>query len=892
LAKNSLYRNDEIEITKGETLDGKDFREYMTGMIKGSEDPVWYVFNILEEEELFPWQEEYLRLFYRHKYDKNAKMIRDLYLALGQRCISGTSLIQTDVGLIKIEDIPFSKATMVCNGERWVKFDEVIYAGQKQKWIVTTEYGFKLECSGDHKVFRDGEWVRVCDLSVNDVISWRHSIHSELTSYEFPSHIKKSIEGIYYKGTKPCSFPIRLSIELAEFIGYIIADGTIGRENRCEFTKENPETLSRYTYLVETLFHCDIGENKKLTSDAKTITILHSQVCKFVHALGVGCWNSTTKEIPDIILQGPTEVKRAFLRCYFDGDGSAYLAKSGNYKKPIVTTTTVSEQLAYQIQQLLLELGIVSGISIGKSVEYSSRVKRENNAYTIRVYGKNIQKFKDEIGFNTKHKVDGINTCLNYINQSNGKTSSLPKYSLKIKSIDKTNEVIDMYDLHVPDGNCYIANGFVVHNSGKTKLASIIASYAFFDIARLPEPQKFFRLSRSQELFLTMMATSAQLAQDGIFANMRNAMENNEWLGQWFNFSFKNDRIDYNDKHIHAQVLGSWINTAVGRTNFLVGLDEIDYFEESKSKRAGMEVYTRMNKSRDTLGDWGKMLVVSSPKTTSGPILTLAKQAINDVELYGIDNVQSIGLIAPTWELNPRPEFSKKSLFEKYKNDTVTLWRDYGCKPELAGGLQFPEGIRMIPGFDNILRSGGKPHEHYPHVMTIDPAATSDKFGVAIGYKRPWQGLVCDGVYYFRKKDGDPFIMSSDVWKFIHEAIPRCNVSAFVFDAWMFPEVNEQVYKKHGILPEKHIVTKEDYDTWRSHMDPEAEYPMEICWDPELKEEADQLIVEEGKSGKVNVNHLWNRSKDVSDCVANLCWYLTHFELMSMMPPMVMPRFV
>jgi hypothetical protein len=513
LARNTIYQNEEFEITKGETLDGRDFKEYMTGMIKGSEDPVWYVFNILEEEELFPWQEQYLRMFYRHKYDKNAKMIRNLYLALGQR-------------------------------------------------------------------------------------------------------------------------------------------------------------------------------------------------------------------------------------------------------------------------------------------------------------------------------------------------------------------------------------------SGKTKLASIIASYAFFDIARLPEPQKFFKLSKSQELFLTMMATSAQLAEDGIFANMRNAMEHNDWLGQWFNFNFKNDRIDYKEKHIHAQVLGSWINTAVGRTNFLVGLDEIDYFEESKSKRSGWEIYSRMNKSRDTLGDWGKMLVISSPKTTSGPILTLSRQALKDIEEFGIENVDSLGLIAPTWELNPRPEFSKKSLFEKYKNDTITLWRDYGCKPELAGGLQFPEGVRMVPGMENILRSGGRPKEHYPHVMTIDPAATSDKFGVATAYKRPWQGIVVDGSYYFRKKEGEPFIMSSDVWKFIHEAIPRCNVSAFVFDAWMFPEVNEKVYKKHGILPEKHVVTKEDYDTWRSHMDPEAEHPLELCWDPELKEEADQLIVEEGKSGKVNVNHLWNRSKDMSDCVANACWYLTHFELTSTMPPMIMPRFV
>lgn len=434
--------------------------------------------------------------------------------------------------------------------------------------------------------------------------------------------------------------------------------------------------------------------------------------------------------------------------------------------------------------------------------------------------------------------------------------------------------------------------GCAGQRSGKTKLASIIASYAFFDIARLPDPQKYFKLSRSQELFMTMMATSAQLAQDGIFANMRNAMENNEWLGQWFDFNFKNDRIDYNEKHIHAQVLGSWINTAVGRTNFLVGLDEIDYFEETKSKRSGWEIYSRMNKSRDTLGEYGKMLVISSPKSTAGPIMTLAKQAMKDIEDFGIEHCDSIGFIAPTWELNPRPEFSRESLFRKYKHDTVTLWRDYGCKPELAGGLQFPEGITMDPSVENILRTGGRPSVHYPHVMAIDPAVTNDKFGIGIGYRVPFRNIVCDGSFYFRKEEGDPYIMPSDVWKFIHEAIPRCNVSAFVFDAWMFPEVIERVKKKHGITAEKHVVGKEDYDTWRSHMDPEAEFPMQVCWDPELKDEADQLVVAESKAGRPTVNHLWNRTKDASDCVANICWYLTNFELMSTMCPMVMPRIV
>ena len=74
---------------------------------------------------------------------------------------------------------------------------------------------------------------------------------------------------------------------------------------------------------------------------------------------------------------------------------------------------------------------------------------------------------------------------------------------------------------------------------------------------------------------------------------------------------------------------------------------------------------------------------------------------------------------------------------------------------------------------------------------------------------------------------------------------------------------------------------KEDYDRWRSYQSPSAENRVQVCWDPELKEEADQLVVEESKAGKPTVNHLWNKSKDMSDSVANALWYLTNFELIN-----------
>jgi hypothetical protein len=434
------------------------------------------------------------------------------------------------------------------------------------------------------------------------------------------------------------------------------------------------------------------------------------------------------------------------------------------------------------------------------------------------------------------------------------------------------------------------ANICAGQRSGKTMLVSICGSYEFFDIARLPSPQKTFRLHSSQEIFITAMATSAQLAEDGIFANMRNSMEENEKINQWFDLNFKTDRIDYNAKHIHAQVLGSWINTAIGRTNKTVILDEMDYYEDNKNKsrRSGWEIHGRMSKSRDTLGDFGHMFNISSPKTTNGPILTLARRAIADIEEFGIEKVQAIGMIEPTWNLNPEPPFTFESLCKKYKDDLATMWRDYGCRPELAGGMFFPEGIDR--SFDPLLQNLLDDDQEQPEVvacraLSIDPAVTNDRFGIACGYAIPRGPFIVDGVSYFKKRDGDPYIMPSDVREFIIEAVPRCNIKKFMFDAWMFPEINEMMAKKFGIIAEKHIVGYEDYDRWRSYQSKNAARPVRICYHKELKQEAEALIVTESGKGK-KVDHQSGGYKDMCDCVANLLWYFNSYVIECTMIPM------
>ncbi|MCK9459942.1 MAG: hypothetical protein M0R80_09920 [Proteobacteria bacterium] len=445
----------------------------------------------------------------------------------------------------------------------------------------------------------------------------------------------------------------------------------------------------------------------------------------------------------------------------------------------------------------------------------------------------------------------------------------------------------NIYDASLmPIRDAYLSAG---QRSGKTMWAAMIGSYDFFNVVTIPEPQKFFGVKNSQKLFATCMSTSGKLAEDGIYAHMLNAIEASEWMNQWFDIRSVTSpipQISVDDKQVYAQVLGSWMNTAVGRTNFCVLLDEIDYFEESTSKRSGMEVYSRMTKSRDTLREWGHLVAISSPKSISGPILSLVRVAQKRIEEFGINGTDTIGFNKPVWELNPDPFFSFPELCKRYAHDMIAMWRDFGCKPEMAGGMQFPEGIFMDETLTNILKEKVRPKFQYPHVMYIDPAARSDKFGISVGCRVPFKGMVVDGTTYFKKKTGDPFIMPSDVWDFINEAIPRCNVRYFCFDTWMFTEILERVWKKHGIKPEQHFVTKSDYDTWRSYQSPNAPHPMRLCYDKELKDEADQLIVKEGKRGHV-VDHAWNQYKDQSDTVAGVCWFLTNFEVESTVVPYI-----
>ncbi len=354
--------------------------------------------------------------------------------------------------------------------------------------------------------------------------------------------------------------------------------------------------------------------------------------------------------------------------------------------------------------------------------------------------------------------------------------------------------------------------------SGKTVLASFIGMYEFFTTITIDSPSQHYGLIKDQPIFITCVATSKQLAEDGVYANILNHIEGNEWFNQWFDLNIKETRIECRLKNVTIQVLGSWMNTAVGRSNICAIMDEVDYFEETSGKRGAWAIYEKLKNSTATFGADGHLVAISSPKSASGIIRSL----VND----GTDDPHTVAISLPTWDMNPH--LTREELLAECKYNMTAFWRDFGCQPEMAGGLQFPEGIKLTR-MPNVLKLPGyRDKQPVCRVMAIDPAIKNDGFGIACAHRHVGGDLIVDGAMKFSRTEGEATISPDDVAQFIYEAIPRLNVNAFVFDTWMFPNIIEDVHVKFGIEPVKHIVGKEDYDRWRGLQEMPMEYRLMI----------------------------------------------------------------
>jgi len=340
------------------------------------------------------------------------------------------------------------------------------------------------------------------------------------------------------------------------------------------------------------------------------------------------------------------------------------------------------------------------------------------------------------------------------------------------------------YDPELPEYKKLIAR--IGQRAGKTVTGSKIAVYEFFELASLPtNPSEHFGLMKNQPIGINCVAAGKEQAMDGIFSLMRDDIESNDWFNQWYDIKVTEGRIDIESKNIYAKVSAAKADTGAGTgaTSKAIFGDEVDLWQRTDSKLGAELVWSKLINSTQTLGNAGKCIAISSTQYPDGMITRLYRA--------GLKEKTTLVYNLPTWEFNPK--MSREVLEEEYKYKMEYFWRDFANQPNVSGGLQFPEKVKFNRNIQNVLQMDfstiTNSISRYNHILAIDPAYKNDSFGVACGFM-VGDRIIVDGAAKIQKTNSEEeYILPSDIRNFIVGAINSLNVSTFIYDVFITPEL-------------------------------------------------------------------------------------------------------
>ena len=333
----------------------------------------------------------------------------------GKTCAADT-LIFTEKGILTFEEL----CPLPLNSETDFKVKLVTRDGIEttsknynngicQFYKLSTSRGYQIEATGEHPLWvmnEDGSqgWKAASLIKKSDyaAISRGPALfgnRTDLSNFK-PSKIKSN----YYR---KISFPSKMTPQLAQFLGFLTADGGLsvekGGTHRVVYTQANSHLIRLYKKSLKELFGITRFIEKRSGSNPKNkafdIVIGSKHLKEFLLYLGMNSSKSPQKEIPRAIREAPKKIVIAYLRALFDNDG--YVGKSS------VEFCISSKKLASQVHLALLNFGIVSSLTIKKVKNYA-----HNEYYRLSIFGEEARKFIQEIGFIRKEKYNKIREFL------------------------------------------------------------------------------------------------------------------------------------------------------------------------------------------------------------------------------------------------------------------------------------------------------------------------------------------------------------------------------------------------------------------------------------------------------------------------------------------------
>lgn len=414
----------------------------------------------------------------------------------------------------------------------------------------------------------------------------------------------------------------------------------------------------------------------------------------------------------------------------------------------------------------------------------------------------------------------------------------------------------ETYDIRVPNGSTFIANGILNHNSGKSAFFNLLVPYLTHKWVKVEKPVETLGLMSSSILIGTCTALTWAKAQELLYDPISNAIENSKWFQQYFQllddyeertgielYKFKDTFLSFNHKNLILNTSGPNKRTLRGATRWVSIIDEIGWFphgddNDERERASANEVYVSLDRSLKTVRKSTMKLLkegydsiplaygcgISSPSSYNDKIMELVRNFKGSKEVLVHQ--------APTWEMNPL--FTKEDFAKEYQDDPIKAERDFGANPPMAENAWISDvksldhllvnrwvidyqydhftnrsGVDMVFG---KLRSTKAPPTCPPTVLTIDAGYSNNSFALAIT-ANDGRGANVLAVAEIAPKKGITVInYTRTVKQLLYPLIKAFNVQAVGADRWNSLKLLQDIEEDCHVQTFQYSLKPTDFD--------------------------------------------------------------------------------
>ena len=404
-------------------------------------------------------------------------------------CLPGDSQVYTDGGPVQIKDVKVGDKvwSRTEDNSSWVKSTVSASGCTGTDNVLTIRAGIRtLRCNAKHRVpvrrqvlhpftmgrgrsvmiegrrFRkswDVNFIPAGEIRVGDQLLAANGL-GDMTGESSPTR-------------KKCS------IEFMEALGMIMGDGYFGgnKSRRTTFGishGEHDSYLPHYISAIESEFvSCSAPYGMKnggtvaikaKTRDKNTTAFYSTHACNELERCGIA-GKAKTKTVPSWIFSLRVDLKLAFLRGFLDSDGT--VKKNGQ-----ITYVSVNKKMLEQVRHLCMSVGVRVGNL------YSNEIDSQFNGvpYHHTLFGFCCPHAEDNarIGSHTDFYNDRMDSR---IKSRRERISEMYPFESKmrktvdgvsfttVRSIERDDTQVEVYDLTVDGTHTFIADGVLVHNS-------------------------------------------------------------------------------------------------------------------------------------------------------------------------------------------------------------------------------------------------------------------------------------------------------------------------------------------------------------------------------------------------------------------------------------------